>query len=310
MATPSLLALPAQLWPVATAVAVLLGLSGALVGLVTGRLVYLFAAARPDTRSRGRAAVHAVEAAPSAPGADPDPALDEDEGPPPPRCPHCRAELRFARGLPTVADRGFRRRGRCPHCEQVVGPHPAAVAATAVLYALVGALAVHHVSWFPLGHLAVLWLVTIGVPLAVVDLRVMRLPNDLVAPAYPVAGLLLAGAALTAPGGPDLGAAVGALTGMVLVAVLFWLLWRVNPRGMGFGDVKLSGLTGLYCGWAAGPMGALVAIFWAFAAFCLVVAVLLALRRLARSEPFPLGPFLLATTLATVLAGQPLVSGW
>ncbi|WP_116245140.1 A24 family peptidase [Nocardiopsis sp. FIRDI 009] len=308
MATPPLLALPSQLWPVATTVAVLLGLCGALVGLVTGRLVYLFAAARPDTRSRGRAAVRAADTASPAPEASTDPALDEDEGPPPPRCPHCRAELRFARGLP--ADRGFRRRGRCPHCEQVVGTHPGVVATTAALYALTGALVVHHASWFPLGHLAVLWLVAVGVPLAVVDLRVMRLPNDLVAPAYPVAALLLTGAVLTAPGGPDLDAAFGGLVGMALVAALFWLLWRVNPRGMGFGDVKLSGLIGLYCGWAAGPMGALVAVFWAFTAFCLVVAVLLALRRVTRRDPFPLGPFLLAATLATVLAGQPLVSGW
>ncbi|MEV2274922.1 A24 family peptidase [Nocardiopsis sp. NPDC049922] len=359
MTTPALSSLPPHLWLVTAAVAVLLGLCGALVGLVTGRLVYLFGAARPSTpgrragapepcgsgqteggavvdRTTGQAEGAAASAravgptdgavaqgevsagaadgtADPAPGPVPDTVADpadDDEGPPPPRCPHCRAELRFARALPAVADRGFRRTGRCPHCERVVRPHPAVVAATAALFALTGALAVHHPSWFPFGHLAVLWLVATGVPLAVVDIRVMRLPDDLLAPAYPMAVLLVTAAVLVAPGGPDPGAAVDALAGMALVTVLFWLLWRVNPRGLGFGDVKISGLTGLYCGWAAGPLGALVAVFWAFTAFSLVVAALLVLRRVARRDPFPLGPFLVAATLATVLAGQPLVSGW
>ncbi|MFI6574701.1 prepilin peptidase [Nocardiopsis sp. NPDC050513] len=328
MTTPALSSLPPQLWLVTAAVAVLLGLCGALVGLATGRLVHLFGAARPgppgqragapEPRDSRRAEGGAASAGAADPGdgaaaagpdtvADP---VDEDEGPPPPRCPHCLAELRFVRALPAVADRGFRRTGRCPHCERVVRPHPAVVVATAVLFGLTGALAVHQSSSFPFGHLAVLWLVVTGVPLAVVDIRVLRLPNDLLAPAYPVAGLLVTAAVLLAPGGPDLDAAVDALTGMALVTVLFWLLWRVNPRGLGFGDVKISGLTGLYCGWTAGPLGALVAVFWAFTAFSLVVAALLVSRRVARRDPFPLGPFLVAATLATVLAGRPLVSGW
>ena len=39
---------------------------------------------------------------------------------------------------------------------------------------------------------------------------------------------------------------VRALVGMVLITVLYWILWRVHPRGLGFGDVKFSGLTGLH----------------------------------------------------------------
>lgn len=241
---------------------------------------------------------------PASPGLDP----GEDDGPPPPRCPHCRAELPFARGFPVVTARAFRQRGVCPHCERRVRPHPAVIIGTALLFALVGALAPWHVGdWSPFGVLALLWLIALGVPLSVIDLRVMRLPDALVAPAYPVAALLLAAAVLLPPVGPDLARGSQALVGMVLITVLYWLMWRIKPGGLGFGDVKLSGLTGLYAGWAAGPVGALVAAFWAFAAFSLVGLALLALRRITRAEPLPLGPFMLAATLATALAGHPLL---
>ncbi|MGW5875822.1 prepilin peptidase [Nocardiopsis terrae] len=237
----------------------------------------------------------------------PDPEEDED-GPPPPCCPHCRAELPFVRGLPLVAARPFRRRGACPHCEQRVRPHTAVVLTTALLFALVGALTPWHVwTWSPFGLLAVLWLVALAVPLAVIDLRVMRLPDALVAPAYPAAALLLAAAVLLPPAGPDTERGAQALVGMALITVLYWLMWRIRPGGLGFGDVKLSGLTGLYAGWAAGPVGALVAAFWAFTAFSLLGLALLALRRITRAEPLPLGPFMLCSALTTVLAGQPLL---
>ncbi|GAA1101489.1 hypothetical protein GCM10009642_45060 [Nocardiopsis metallicus] len=207
-----------------------------------------------------------------------------------------------------MAARVFRQRGDCPHCERRVRPHSAVTIGTALLFALVGALAPWHTGdWSPFGVLAVLWLIALGVPLSVIDLRVMRLPDALVAPAYPVAVLLLTAAVLLPPVGPDLERGSQALVGMVLITVLYWLMWRVKPGGLGFGDVKLSGLTGLYAGWAAGPVGALVAAFWAFAVFSLVGLALLALRRITRAEPLPLGPFMLAATLATVLAGHPLL---
>ncbi|WP_028647736.1 A24 family peptidase [Nocardiopsis sp. CNT312] len=296
MPTPSLSAVPPQVW--AGALVLLLGACGAAVGVATGRLVPLFVAVDP-------APVPATGTREAPPGPEED--SGDSGGPPPPRCPHCRTELPFVRGLPAVAAPAFRRRGVCPHCAVTVRPHAGVVAATAVLFALTGALALLHDDASPLSAPAVLWLVAVGVPLSAVDLRVMRLPDAIVAPAYPVAALLIGGSVLTAPGGPDLAAAGDALVSMVLIAVLLWLMWWIHPRGMGFGDVKLSGLTGLYAGWAAGPLGALASVFWAFTAFCLVAVAFVALRRRSRSDPFPLGPFLLAAALATVLVGGPLL---
>lgn len=338
MPTPLVLTSSPLLWAVLAAAA--LGVLGIVVGRGAGRLVHLFGPARPPlvpeaasdarpsptplntTQHGATGEFTGKEGAPDTPLAAPPPAAsapvaapgsgldpeEEDDGPPPPCCPHCRAELRFVRGLPAVAARPFRQRGACPHCERCVRPHPAVIVTTALLFALIGALAPWHLpDWSPMGVLAVLWLVALGVPLSVIDLRVMRLPDALVAPAYPVAALLLAAAVLLPPAGPDLERGSQALVSMALVTVLYWLLWRIKPGGLGFGDVKLSGLTGLYAGWAAGPVGALVAAFWAFAAFALLGLALLALRRITRTDPLPLGPFMLAATLATVLTGSPLL---
>ncbi|MBQ1083610.1 MULTISPECIES: A24 family peptidase [unclassified Nocardiopsis] len=319
---PTPLALTSSPLPWAVLAAAVLFALGLAVGRTGGRLVHLFGPALPpEPPDPGRATPHQDAAtggieeragAPDTPAASvtatvPDPD-EEHDGPPPPRCPHCLTRIRFARGLPVVASRAFQRDGTCPHCALRVRPHPAVVATTALLFAAVGALSPTHLAdWSPFGLLAVLWLVALGVPLSVVDLRVMRLPDALVAPAYPVAALLLAAAVLLPPFGPHLERGADALVGMALITVLYWLMWRIRPGGLGFGDVKLSGLTGLYAGWIAGPVGALVAAFWAFAAFSLLGVVLLLLRRITRAEPLPLGPFMLAATLATVLAGHPLL---
>lgn len=336
MATPSALAIPPQLWTALAAV--LLGLLGLAVGRLAGRLVHLFGPAYPaqapnsrGTRRTRRPAspVQDDATAPSGPvegapeegtapagdrstgdgtgghGVDGPP--EDDEGPPPARCPHCRAEVPFVRWLPTVASRSFHLRGSCPACDQAIPSHSGTTAATTALFALVGAAFLHQPEGSPFGLAAVLWLVALGAVLSAIDVSVLRLPDAIVVPAYPVAAVLLAAATLFPPAGPDLDRAAGALASMVLVLVLYWVLWRVYPAGLGFGDVKLSGLTGLYAGWAAGLLGALASVFWAFAAFSLCGLALMVLRRLTRQDPFPLGPFMFLATLATVLAGQPLV---
>lgn len=308
MSTPLALSLTLTLWSIPAALT--LGLVGLLVGRATGRLVHLFGPAHPHTEPIRPAPVGPLGQDGATPGAlTEEGALEgQDTGPPPPRCPHCHTELLFVRGLPAVAARDFRRLGRCPWCERDVDRHVPAAIATAVLFALVGAVFPDHLrDWSLFGLAAVLWFAALGTLLSAIDLRVMRLPDAVVAPAYPMAGMLLAASVLLPPSGPDLHRGAQALVGMALITVLYWSLWRVHPRGLGFGDVKLSGLTGLYSGWAAGPVGALVGAFWAFAAFAVVGLVLLLLRRAGRSDPLPLGPFMIAATLATVVAGRPLI---
>ncbi len=100
------------------------------------------------------------------------------------------------------------------------------------------------------------YLAGIGVPLAVIDARCQRLPDALTLPSYPVALALLGFAALLLPGGA--GHFLGALAGLALACGVFLLQVLLYPAGLGWGDVKLSGLLGLYLGWLGGgwPGGA------------------------------------------------------
>ncbi|MBE2997378.1 prepilin peptidase [Nocardiopsis sp. HNM0947] len=294
------------------AVGVVFGVLGVLTGRVCGRLVPLFGPGRPTPAHPEPAAPRSAMAGDGPRPERSESPLPEDEGPPPPRCPHCLTDLPFPAFLPALAGPGSWWSGACPSCRATVPTHPAVPAVTGILFALAAGAAVQQ-QWALPDLPPVLWLVAFGVPLSVVDLRVLRLPDPVVGTAYPVAAVLLAAAVLwpagtgVQPSGDELQRGAEALVSMVLITVLYWLLWRVQPSGLGFGDVKLAGITGLYTGWAAGAVGALAAAFWAFAAFSVVGMALLALRRLTRRQPFPLGPFMLGSTFLTVLVGAPLL---
>lgn len=132
-------------------------------------------------------------------------------------------------------------------------------------------------------------LLVVGLRLAVVDVRTLRLPNRIIFPAYPVAAVLLGVGALIA-GEPS--RVLGMLTGAVVLWLVYFMLRVVYPAGMGFGDVKLAGLLGLYLGFAGWGY-----LLWGtFAAFCLGGLwglVLIASRRGTLKSAIPFGPFMI-----------------
>ena len=110
-----------------------------------------------------------------------------------------------------------------------------------------------------------------AVRLTVIDVRHHLLPNRIVFPSYAVAGVLLLGAVaslvLSVPGsgGPEGGGAPEAaaqlfgvpalriLAGGAVLWLFYFVLRLVYPPGMGFGDVKLAGVLGMYLGYLGGP---------------------------------------------------------
>jgi leader peptidase (prepilin peptidase) / N-methyltransferase len=144
------------------------------------------------------------------------------------------------------------------------------------------------------------YLAAVSVPLAFIDARQHRLPDRITLPSYPVAAVLLGLAALFVPAGAPhlLHAAVGLAVAVAFPAVLL----LVSPGGLGLGDVKLSGLCGAYLGWLGlTPFLTGMLAAWLMAGLA-GLALMLAGRATRRSE-IPFGPFLVAGTLAVVLAG-------
>jgi leader peptidase (prepilin peptidase)/N-methyltransferase len=143
------------------------------------------------------------------------------------------------------------------------------------------------------------YLAAVGVPLAFIDARQHRLPDVATLPSYPACLLLLGVAAPFVPGGP--GRFVHALIGMAAAVGFFALLLVVSPAGIGLGDVKLAGPLGAFLGWlgaAAFVTGLMTA--WLLAA--LTAVTLLVTHRATGKTEIPFGPFLIAATLAVVLA--------
>lgn len=148
------------------------------------------------------------------------------------------------------------------------------------------------------------FLLPIGVILGLVDWRTRLLPTYLIAPSYGVLVVLTLVAALV---DRDRHALLGALLGWVALGGLYLLMWVIYPRGMGYGDVRLSGLLGVglgYLGWAAvltgGYAGLLVGSLGGFA---------LSRFGLVDRRHVPFGPFMLLGAVIGVLAGPALGSG-
>jgi leader peptidase (prepilin peptidase)/N-methyltransferase len=130
-------------------------------------------------------------------------------------------------------------------------------------------------------------LTVVAVPLALADLRHLRLPDVLTLPAYPLFGAAI-GAAAFGGGGPSL--AVRAVAGALLFGGAHALVARAAPGSLGAGDVKLSGSLGAVLGAAGWPALALAALLAALFSLTIAIVRSAAQRRArgrAQSEPAP-----------------------
>ncbi len=144
------------------------------------------------------------------------------------------------------------------------------------------------------------YLALAGAALAVIDARERRLPNRLTLPSYPVALALLGLAALLLPGGGR--HFLGALGGLGIALALFTVQAVLYPAGLGWGDVKLAGILGLYLGWL-GLAAVAAGLFLGYLLAAVAGLGLVAAGRASRKTQLPFGPFLLAGTLAVIVLG-------
>jgi leader peptidase (prepilin peptidase)/N-methyltransferase len=221
-------------------------------------------------------------------------------------CPACGEPIGPRDNVPVVSWLLLRGRARC--CGTPIGRrYPLVELVTAAGFGAVAAW--QGMSWLlP----ALLYLVAISVALTVIDLDVKRLPNAIVLPSYAVVAALLAFAALGTGDWWPFARAV--ISGAVLYAVYFTLM-VINPNGMGFGDVKLAFVLGMYLGWAGWGQ----VFFGTFAASLLgglVGIALIAARRAGRKTEIPYGPYMIAGAWLGLTLGDEVVdwylgvSGW
>jgi leader peptidase (prepilin peptidase)/N-methyltransferase len=212
---------------------------------------------------------------------------------PPSHCPGCERPIRHRDNIPVVS--WLLLRGRCRDCQEPISVrYPLVELGTAVVFAVLA------VRLGPEPELpAFLYLGAVGVALAMIDIDCKRLPDALVLPSYPIAGVLLAVAALADDRWPDL---LRAGIGMAALYCFYFVLASIYPAGMGFGDVKLAGVLGIYLGWL-GWGELVVGAFLGFLFGGVLGLLLMAFGQAGRKSKLPFGPYMLAGALASIIWG-------
>ena len=169
------------------------------------------------------------------------------------------------------------------------------IVATRVVFGLV-ALTVKSLWVLP----AYLWFAYFSVLLTVTDLDTKLIPNRILLPAT-VGGLVLLGIGSLAAGSLD--ALLRGLVSGVGYFVVMLILGLLARGALGFGDVKLAFLLGVFTGYLGWGQVALAGL-GSFILGGLVALVLVVTRRASRKDAIPFGPFMTTAAIVAVVAGD------
>jgi len=142
--------------------------------------------------------------------------------------------------------------------------------------------------------------------ISVIDMQHHIIPNRIVYPTIFLSIPLLVVAAAAEGEWSHLRAAL--LGACVAWAALF-VIHLISPGGMGFGDVRLAFVLGLFLGWL-GLAKVLIGLFLGFLLGATIGVVLIALKLRTRKDHIPFGPFLAAGATLAVFFGGPISRFW
>jgi leader peptidase (prepilin peptidase) / N-methyltransferase len=232
---------------------------------------------------------------------------------PPSACPGCGHVIKAYDNIPVLS--WLILRGRCRGCTQPISKrYPLVEAGTGIVFAGValwawtGGVTASPTADAPgiLVLVGFLYLAAVTVALGLIDIDTHRLPDAIVLPSYLVGVVLFTLAAIFSG---DYSALLRAGVGMAVLWTAYLLMALAYPGGMGFGDVKLAGLLGMFLGWVGwGPL--LVGAFAAFLLGGLFSLALLAARKVDRKSGIPFGPWMLAGAWTGIIGGDSLWRGY
>ena len=207
--------------------------------------------------------------------------------------------------------------GKCRHCgERFSIRYPMVELATALIF-----LGLWQAGGWPQG---IVWMVFAGmmIPAALIDLDTMEIPDTFSIGGF-IAGVILSVVVPSIHGVDPSGffvidathGAIAALLGAFVGSGL--ILWvalvaeaLLKKEAMGFGDVKLMGAIGAFCGW----QGSIFAFFGGSVLGCLLLLVLWPVIRKKGDDDeghrIPFGPALAAGAVLYLLVAKPFVSAY
>jgi len=176
--------------------------------------------------------------------------------------------------------------------------------AMAVLFTLMGHRFDDDPALIVIGFLA---LTAMLVTVSVIDIQCYRLPDRIVLPTLIGSLVLVVVESIRAGEASHI---KYALAGAAIYFVFLLVVHLISPRGMGFGDVKLAAVMGLYLGWLAPDyLTTFRLVLWAMLVGFVIGSVagiaLWAIR--GRNAAIPFGPFLAFGALVVVLTSANIV---
>ncbi len=221
------------------------------------------------------------------------------------RCDSCDADVRSTDNIPVLSY--LLLRGRCRECSDRI---PAFHLLVELLVPLLFALTFWRFGW-SWALLPVAVLIPPAVALAVIDLRTFIVPTRIIWPTFfvEVAVCVVAAGLL---GRWDL--LVGCAVGLAVFAGPLFAIWFIHPRGMGFGDVRLSVLVGwtvgFYADGSALAAGILVAVALFLAAVLGVIIGIGALGARGRKAQVPFGPSIVLGGYTAIVLAAPILEAF
>lgn len=222
---------------------------------------------------------------------------------PPSRCGNCGLRLGPLDLVPVLS--WLVLRGKCRQCGQRIGIEPLVIElATAGLFAIFALEFRDDPVLVAFCILAATLVVQTWI-----DLKIQRLPRAITYWGAGLGAIALTVAALV-NGEPERiwMAGLGAVIAYLIIGGIYKgsALYYGSPQGMGFGDVILAPLLGLFLGWI-NPGIVAPGLFFGFIAGAVVGIGVLAIGENGRKTALPFGPFLAFGTVLAVFVGQDFV---
>jgi leader peptidase (prepilin peptidase) / N-methyltransferase len=212
-------------------------------------------------------------------------------------CPSCDTPLGALENIPVVSWVALR--GRCRHCgAHISARYPLVELLTAGLWVAMAAR--FGAAWDLPPYLV---LVSGLVALSMIDLDLFLLPNRIMYPTGITMTALFGLAAVLDGAGDQL---LRALLCGAVAFLVFFVIHVISPRGMGFGDVRLSLVLGIALGWLSWRH-VYLGLFLGFLLGAVVGVALIATGVKTRKDHVPFGPFLAAGAVIAILAGGELL---
>lgn len=220
------------------------------------------------------------------------------------KCPACDHPIRWYDNVPLLSYLVLR--GKCRDCGHMISlRYPLVELLTACLFLAVSIKEFSRSSdILTLSSLlllaAYLYLAAVLIAVSFVDADFHIIPNKITYPSFIVGAVLLLAA--------DLSDWPNMLAGIAVGGGFLFFLYLAAPvllkkQGMGFGDVKLAAVLGLFLGWQV-----FLAIFLASIIGTIFGVVMISAKKLKWQQHFAFGPCLAAGALLTYFFGNPIIA--